>query len=153
MVRWPTVAAVDGAQDCLAALSGRVTLCVATNAGQSDRTMIERALDRVDLLRYIDRVFCQTEIGATKDRPEFWRAVSAGVGLPPSEIVMIGDSVDTDVLPSRRQGFQSVWYSREDGRAAAPADVPTVTRLIDFAELVLGQLRPSTFDDGSGRRG
>ncbi len=50
MSLWSEVRAVPGARECLAALHGRIPLCVATNAAQSSRTMIEAALDRVDLL-------------------------------------------------------------------------------------------------------
>lgn len=75
---WPEVAAVPGARECLTALEGRVPLCVATNAAQSSRPMIEAALDRVNLLRFIDEVFCFTEIGFKNDRRAFWSAVRAG---------------------------------------------------------------------------
>ena len=129
MHRWPEVSAVAGARECLAALHGRVPLCVATNAGQSDRGMVEAALERVDLLRYISRVFCLHEIGATKDRPEFWRSVSKGLDLPPSEIVMIGDSVDHDVRSPRREGFQSVWFNEGGLDHETVVAFPSVTDL------------------------
>jgi len=129
MGEWPVVKAVAGARECLEALHGRVPLCVATNAGQSDRKMIELALGRVDLLPYIDRVFCFTEIGATKDRPEFWSAVARGLDLPPAEIVMIGDSFVHDVRASRRQGFQAVWFNENGLIENSLMTSPTVTDL------------------------
>ena len=142
MHRWPEVQAVAGARECLAALHGRVPLCVATNAGQSDRGMIEAALDRVDLQRYISRIFCFHGIGATKDRPEFWRAVSRELDLPPSEIVTIGDSVEHDVRAPRREGLQSVWFNRAgvDRRTAIAA--PSVTGLEEFPGLISELIEP-----------
>jgi FMN phosphatase YigB (HAD superfamily) len=136
MYQWDAVTVVPGASACLAALDGLVPLCIATNAGQSDRTMIERALERVDLLRYIGRIFCYTEIGCTKDRPEFWRAVANDLGLSPAEIVMVGDAYEHDVEAPRRAGVQAVWFN-EGGRQPAPVPaVPTVTDLVQLVGMI-----------------
>lgn len=136
MYQWDAVTVVPGARACLTALDGLVPLCIATNAGQSDRTMIERALARVDLLRYIDRVFCYTEIGCTKDRPEFWRVVADDLGLPPAEIVMVGDAYDHDVDAPRRAGVQAVWFNEGGRQPQAAPGVATVTDLVQLAESI-----------------
>ena len=136
MSLWPRVAVVPGARECLAALRGRVPVCVATNAAQSSRSMVEDALDRVDLLPFVSQVFCFTEIGFKKSRPEFWIAVQQQLDVPLSQVVMVGDSLDGDVLAPRRFGLQAVWFN-EQGRQPAPARaVPTVTGLEEVAKLV-----------------
>lgn len=133
MSRWPEVTAVEGARECLAELHGRMPLCIATNAAQSDRGMIEEALGRVDLRRFISRVFCFAEIGVTKDRPEFWRAVAEGLGVPPAEIVMVGDSIEQDVRAPRRAGFEAVWFNHRGARRQPEIELSTVTMLQGFA--------------------
>jgi aminoglycoside 6'-N-acetyltransferase I len=149
MERWSTVTAVPGAPECLAALHGRVPLCIATNAEQSDRSMIARALERVELDRFIDRIFCFADVGFRKGHPEFWHAVGAELGLPPVEIVMIGDSLEHDVLAPARAGVQTVWFSPPERRVGAAAEVLTVADLGRFAEMVGALLkRPPP----SGRR-
>ncbi len=136
MYQWDAVTVVPGARACLAALNGLVPLCIATNAGQSDRTMIERALERVDLLRYIDRIFCYTEIGCRKDQPEFWRAVADDLSIPPAEIVMVGDVFEHDVAAPRRAGVQAVLFN-DGGRQPQPAPgAATVTDLMQLAEII-----------------
>lgn len=142
MYQWPEAAAVEGAWECLAALYRHIPLCVATNAAQSDREMIEEALDRVDLLRFISRVFCFTEIGCTKDRPEFWRAVAQGLEVPPSEIVMIGDSIEHDVQVPHRQGIQAVWFNPMGFDSDCPNSVPMVETLSDFADMMTTLVTP-----------
>jgi FMN phosphatase YigB (HAD superfamily) len=136
MVQWPEVSAVAGARECLAALYGRLPLCVATNAGQSDRGMIEMALERVDLLRFIGEIFCFTEIGCSKDSPEFWREVTARLAVAPAEIVMIGDSLEHDVQAPRRAGIQAVRFTPGRGEPDGQATEHGVADLREFARLV-----------------
>lgn len=140
MSRWPEVAAVPGARECLAALHGRVPLCIATNAAQSGREMIEAALDRVGLLRHLSEVFCFTEIGFKKDRPEFWGALQKRLGVPGVQIVMIGDSLEHDVLAPQRFGLQAVWFNPSGTDRETVEPVPTVTDLEQFATLVAAVL-------------
>jgi FMN phosphatase YigB (HAD superfamily) len=140
MCRWPEVASVPGARECLAAVHGRVPLCIATNAAQSGRSMIGAALERVGLLHYFSEIFCLAEIGHKKDRPEFWRAVQDRLGLPVGQIVMIGDSLEHDVLVPRRVGFQAVWFNRGGAAAELPAAVPVVTDLWEASGLILRAL-------------
>jgi len=140
MEGWPTVTAVPGAPECLAALRGRVPLCIATNAEQSDRSMIARALERVDLGRYIDRIFCFADIGFRKGHPQFWHAVGAELSLPPAEIVMIGDSLEHDVLAPALAGVQTVWFSPPNRHVEPAAGVVTVPDLERFADMIGGLL-------------
>lgn len=140
MCDWPRVTAVPGARECLATLHGRVPLCVATNAGASDRASIERALDRVDLLPFISNVFCQKQLGHRKNDPAFWLAVGQRLELPPHRIVMVGDSLAHDVDTPLRLGLQAVWFNDRDRHPQPPTPVPTVTDLENFAQLVLSAI-------------
>lgn len=135
MGAWPEVRALPGAQEALELLHGRIPLCIATNAAVSDRSQVERALDRVGLGRFFSHVFCFTEIGARKDEPAFWEAVSRRLRLPLTAVAMVGDTLEQDVLGPARLGVQSVWFNATGQRAPHP--VPMVDRLPKFARLVL----------------
>ena len=141
MCEWPVVEAIPGARDCLEALAGLVDVCVATNAAASSRSMVELALERVDLLRFISRIFCPVDVGCRKSDPEFWRTVERSTGVPLEQTVMIGDSLDGDVISPARWGVKSIWFNR-DGRAKAPTPaVAIVTLLADVPGLVVPALR------------
>jgi len=140
MCDWPRVTAVPGALECLATLHGRVPLCIATNAGASDRLSIESALERVDLLGFISHIFCQKEIGHRKNTPMFWSAVEQRLDLYPERIVMVGDSLEHDVETPRRLGLQAVWFNEGSEHPEPSTPVPTVTDLDDFARLVMSAL-------------
>jgi FMN phosphatase YigB (HAD superfamily) len=137
MTSWPVVQAVEGAEDCLRQLEGRVPLAIATNATHSGRDMIVLALERVGLRRYFDHVFCFAEIGFRKGDPEFWEVVSRGLGVPLARIAMVGDSWEQDALLPRRFGVQAVWFAGRGAALPASPEVPVVRDLALFARWVL----------------
>ncbi len=136
MALWPEVAVISGATECLEALRGRAPLCIATNATVSHRDMIERALERVSLREHFSEIFCFTELGVRKDQPEFWKIVRERLGVPPDRIVMVGDSLEQDVLAPLRFGLQAVWFNERAAQPRPAAPVLTVTRLEEFVALV-----------------
>lgn len=137
MALWPRVVAIDGAIECVRALSGRLPLAIATNASVSRRSMIERALSRVGLARYFDHIFCFTELGYRKDQVEFWRTVERDLAIPLHAIAMIGGSYEQDVLHPRRFGAQAVWFNHGGRAAHAGAAVPSVEALSTFSAWVM----------------
>jgi len=140
---WPEVRAIDGAGETLGALAGRYGIAIATNATVSDRFMIERALARVDLLDFVDEIFCFTEIGSRKDSRRFWEAVMQATGAGAGEIVMVGDTLQQDVIGPRESGIASIWFN-EGGRHPAPErPVPMVTQLVEVVPLIDAILRPT----------
>ncbi len=136
MALWPTVRCIDGAAETLAALHGRYPLCIATNASLSRRPMIEKALERAGLLRYIGAIFCFTELGVRKESTAFWRIVTATLKVEPKQLAMIGDTLEPDVLAPRRAGVRAVWFNEGNRQPAPGVPVPTVTRLGEFAVLI-----------------
>jgi aminoglycoside 6'-N-acetyltransferase I len=137
MALWPTVSAIQGANECLSMLQGKFTLSIATNAAVSTRPLIEHALNRVGLRDYFTSCFCFTEVGYKKDQREFWQVVQQDLNIPAHQIVMFGDSLEQDVFAPRKFGIQSVWFNANGTRQAPASEVVTVTRLEDFSTLLL----------------
>ncbi|GAC1529631.1 MAG: hypothetical protein NVS2B4_08080 [Ramlibacter sp.] len=135
MGAWPEVQAVAGAREALAALHGRLPLCIATNASVSNTRLIERALGRVGLAGFFSHIFCFSDLGRRKDDPAFWDAVSMRLSVPLASVATVGGSLEQDVLAPARFGVQSVWFDATGTRASAT--VPRVTDLREFSRLVL----------------
>lgn len=133
MAHWPEVHAIPGAAECLESLSGRLPLCIATNASVSRKPMIQRALERVDMASYFSAIFCYTELGFRKDQPGFWAKVAEELGLPLTSLAMIGDSFEQDYEAPRSCGVQAVWFNPE-GQARG---VRSVSDLREFSRMVL----------------
>ena len=136
MARWPEVSAIEGAAETLATLSKTHRIGLATNASVSRRSDIERALERVDLLQYVTDIFCFAEIGARKDSAQFWSDVLATLHVKASEIAMVGDTLDQDVLGPRKWGVHAIWFNEAGRSSADPQGAPVVTRLRDVIPLL-----------------
>ena len=133
---WPEVRAIEGAKETLAALAPDFRIGIATNATVSRRPMIEHALERVQLLEYVSEVFCFTELGVRKDSADFWSHVLATLRLSASEVAMVGDSLEQDVIAPARHGIFSIWFDEGGRRSARPCGYPTVRALPEVVALL-----------------
>lgn len=129
MALWPDIQVMPGAADTLAALARHWPLYIATNASISTRPQTAQALRRAGLLQHLRQIFCFTEIGARKDQAAFWQAVAAGTGVPLAATVMVGDSLEQDVLAPRRFGLHAVWFNPH-GQPGPEAGVRTLPGLV-----------------------
>lgn len=134
MAQWDDVRVIEGARELLATLAQRYTICVATNATVSRRPDIEHALDRGGLLTFIKDIFSYSDIGAKKSTRGFWDAVTKRRGCSTTEIAMLGDSLQEDVIGPAKFGVFSVWFNPTE--APTPDGIRSITRLRDFAEVL-----------------
>lgn len=111
MVEWGTVEAVRGIDTLLAYLhsNGR-HIALATSASVSDEEQIRAALARAGLDKYFTRIFCFKNTGLSKGLP-FYRHILAELGIPASDVLMVGDSFEKDVLDANRAGIYAIWFN------------------------------------------
>ncbi len=117
MVTWPRVEAMPHAAEALAALHGRWRLALATNAAASGEAQIRAALERVDLARYLDKIYCYRVIGHKKPSAEFFGFILNDLGIQPQSAVMVGDDFEADVLGANRAGIRAVWLNQKSDEA------------------------------------
>jgi len=145
MADWPEVTCIDGAHDVLAQLSRLYSISIATNAIVSKRNDVLRALDRVGLKQFISEVFCFTELGRKKSEPEFWDAVLTKLGAHRHEVVMIGDSVEQDVLGPMRAGIRAIWFNWKQESSSGAASFESIRSLRELPAVLshaVGRARP-----------
>ncbi len=73
-------------------------------------------------------IFVSSEIGFPKPEPRFYRAVQEQLGLPPEQILLIGDDHAADVAGPLAAGWQAIWL-RRDCRAI-DANTTAITNLL-----------------------
>jgi putative hydrolase of the HAD superfamily len=75
-------------------------------------------------------------VGIRKPDPRIFTLGVEALGLDPSEVVVVGDSIDKDIIPARQSGCHTVWFKGE-GWTDAPVDESQAERVINsLSELV-----------------
>ena len=69
-----------------------------------------RGLPPLDACR---QIFVSSEVGYPKPEPQFYKAVEKHLGLPPEQILLIGDDLEADVTAPRAGGWRSIWLRRD----------------------------------------
>jgi HAD superfamily hydrolase (TIGR01509 family) len=82
--------------------------------------------------------------GVSKPDPKFFDLVAEACGLPPEQIVYVGDRVDNDVLPAKAAGMVPILLARGpwgviQSRWPGAAEAAAVVRTLDgLAEMLAG---------------
>ena len=68
-------------------------------------------------------------VGIRKPDPRIFTLGVEALGLDPSEVVVVGDSIDKDMIPAHQAGCQTVWFKGE-GWTSDPVDESAPDRII-----------------------
>lgn len=75
-------------------------------------------------------------VGVRKPDPQIFVLGVDALGLLPEEVVVVGDSIDKDIIPATNAGCQTVWFKGE-GWTNDPVDESIPGRVItDLSELL-----------------
>lgn len=122
---------VDGAVEVVEELSKRYTLCIATNGLHAIQTGRLREIEK-----YFRRIFISENLGTIKPHADFFEFIERELGAASSELLMIGDSLSSDVAGAANAGVDSCWYNpagKENQTALSPVyEIRTLQELIDL---------------------
>ena len=118
----------DDVTAVLAALAARFPI-VAVSNGNAD-------VNRVGLGQFFVGSVSSSIFGVAKPDARIFHAAADKAGVPPSQVLHVGDDAAMDVLGALAAGMQTVWVNRE-GHAWSHAEQPhhTVTRLTELLAL------------------
>jgi len=126
---------ISGAEVAFSRLASQVPVGILTNG------FVEIQSDKLaqfpELRRLSDVVVISEEVGVLKPHPELFRWATQKAGVPPAEILYVGDSLASDVLGSLRAGWQSAWFRRSSQIVEAPREAFVFSEwqeLIQFVE-------------------
>jgi putative hydrolase of the HAD superfamily len=112
MCDWETVEAVEWAEEALKVISKKAKVYIATGASESTETEIKKALNRVNLDKYITGYFCKSNLGTGKGNPAFFSSILTKLGKQASQVTMVGDSLKKDIEPAQKIGIHVIWFSK-----------------------------------------
>lgn len=131
---------VPGATACVAAARrAGARIAVVSNIWAPYETGFRRACP--SLVPLIDSWHLSYRGGAVKPDPALFRAALAALAVPPRCAIMVGDSLDKDVIPAVGLGMHAVWVQRADEAQGPPARCEVVRSLTDAQDAILRVLR------------
>lgn len=132
---------IEGAESLLAALHGRVGLLLITNGlAEVQRPRLMRST----IGHFFSHLIISEEVGAAKPHPPIFDVAFSRMSNPPREkVLIVGDSLTSDIQGGSDYGIDTCWYN--PARRPLPPDVP-VTYQID----TLAQLLPIVGNHGGG---
>lgn len=110
--RWEPI---EGARKTVAALAGegyRVGLI--SNA--SDLADVHHLIDKVGVREHLDPIVVSAAVGLRKPAPEIFQPVLEAWDLPAEAVVMIGDTLNADILGAQRIGMHNIWVRTAEDR-------------------------------------
>ncbi|MFT4248075.1 MAG: HAD-IA family hydrolase [Pseudomonas sp.] len=130
--------------DALARIAARVPVAALSN-GNAD-------LERIGLMQHFAFSLGSREHGAAKPAASIFHAACERLGVPPAQVLHVGDHVEMDMLGAINAGLRSCWIDREARTWEHPTLVPdlrfdTLTGLADWLDA-----HPDLATSGSERR-
>lgn len=126
---------LDGVEEVLQQLQGNYKLIVATKGDLLDQ---ERKLAKSGILKY----FHHTEVMSEKKKADYKKLVKR-LDIKPSEFLMIGNSLKSDVLPLIAIGasaihvpFHTTWAHEEVNDEQKSEDYKTVAKITDVLKFL-----------------
>lgn len=126
-----TLATVGRNAPVLDSLSDRFTLGVVSNFFGNLRAV----LDELGLLEFFRCVTDSNVVGIHKPDPRAFQLTCAGVGLPPSECLMVGDNPFADIQGAAAIPMETCWLAPADRET--PDGVEPTHRIARFDELLV----------------
>jgi FMN phosphatase YigB (HAD superfamily) len=105
---------------------------------------IQRLVDRFGFRPWLEPALSSAGTGIRKPDPAAFAPFVANWGLPPHSLLVVGDTLEADILGARLAGMQSIWLrNRSDARQEGPdAGQPDLSPIVPSATICrIGELR------------
>ena len=107
-------------------------LFAASNSfGHLQRSRLEKA----GILSYFEDTYISMDIGYDKPDVRFYQEALRRCGLQPNEVLMVGDSMTTDIQGAKAAGLDTCFFDRR-GEGTAKEDILTITSLPELLKYV-----------------
>jgi len=126
---------VEGAMDLLDHLKGKYILCVASNGPYKQQL---NRLERGGMLDCFAHVFVSEQVGASKPSPKFFNhCLNELNGIAPDEILMIGDSLSSDMAGAADMGMKTCYFDRNRSGKTGGLSIDYVVHTLEEIQALL----------------
>ncbi|MFH1589379.1 MAG: HAD family hydrolase [archaeon] len=82
----------------------------------TDSLSIPQVLDKFDLRKYFDEIVLSFDVGILKTNKKMFEAPLKKLKLKKTDVVMVGDSIPTDIEGAKKAGIRGILVDRRDTR-------------------------------------
>ena len=119
------------AKETLEMLARSASLCLVTNG----LACVQRGrLEKAGITGLFKAVLISEEIGVSKPDPTFFCRAAQALGLPPADLLCVGDSPSTDIRGALASGIDACWYS-PNGAVWQEGELAPLYTIRDLREL------------------
>ncbi len=115
---WMLARPYPDVEKALAELKKKYTLVLISN---TDSISVQKVLEKYNLRPYFDNVFFSFEMGLLKTDKDFLTQVVGQLNVGVEDCVMIGDSIQSDILPAKHLGMPTILMDRKGRREMDPS--------------------------------
>ena len=105
-----------GVADLLEGLHRGLKLGVIAN--QSEGT--KRRLVSIGIRQHFDAILASAELGLKKPDPKIFASAASLAGFPGSNLAMVGDRIDNDIIPANAMGWTTIRVTQGFSRSDVP---------------------------------
>lgn len=128
---WMLAIPYQEVEEMLQQLQGRYRLFLISN---TDCFSIHKVLEKYPLQKYFERMFFSCDLGMIKTDKSFLTQLLGQAGLMVEECVLIGDSLQSDILAAQKVGMKAILIDRQDSRDFQPK----IKNLYEVEEILPG---------------
>lgn len=92
----------------------------------SDSWDVNNLINNHKLRPYFSTILISADEGIRKPNPKLFLKAASEMGVTPSETVMVGDTIEADVLGAHQCGMKAIWISRRKEMPDILADDPSL---------------------------
>jgi len=86
----------------------------------TDNFSVNNVLEKYDLAKFFDKIFFSYEVQMIKTDKNFLKLVLDEIKLDLNDCVVVGDSIQSDIIPAKRIGMKAVLMDRRNTRDYQP---------------------------------
>lgn len=124
---------VDTARPVIRQLSERYPLVLVSNFYGN----VEAVLRDMELRQYFVGIIESAVVGVRKPDPRIFSMGVIALGLPPENVLVVGDSLRKDILPARSIGCMTAWikgkgWTPDEDAMTDPAQIGSLAELLEI---------------------
>lgn len=124
---------VDNAREVLSYLKPKYQLVVLSNGF---REVQYKKLKNSGLEKFFSHVILSDEAGVNKPHPEIFNLAMKTSGANVKEIIMLGDSWESDIKGAENSGIDQIWYNPDKLNANGFVPTHTITNLLEVKQIL-----------------